>query len=545
MRTPAPVSGVGAAAPRPAASRGVVALELVRQRKLSPAALGAAGFASIEEVMDAVARQFNLPRQALDEVELMPALAQLVPRQLAERHRICPVFASALELSVATSDPTQIELVDFLAGQLKRVVAMVVATPAEIDRAVKRLYDAPVAAPMLEEGDQVSQEALREAIPIVNGVIAGALEQRASDIHIEATERETIMRYRVDGRLRTVESRPAELHAAIVSRIKVLANLDISIRFVPQDGRIKIKNGAADVDLRVSVLPTYWGEKVVCRVLDNKRAALPLEQLAFSPDERVVFDRMIQAPYGLVLVTGPTGSGKSTTLYAALNAVRSPELNIVTVEDPIEYQLPGLNQVQVNVKRGLTFAGALRSILRQDPDVVLVGEIRDRETGVVAAEAAMTGHLVFASLHTNDAIGAVTRLTEMGVEPYLVAPSLVGIVAQRLMRKVCTGCVEPHVPDPAELAALGLPALPDGVHLVRGRGCVACHRTGYQGRIAIRELLEIDDTLRAMISASASADALRTQAIATGFRTMRFAALRLLLAKITSAREVLRITRGS
>jgi type IV pilus assembly protein PilB len=246
-----------------------------------------------------------------------------------------------------------------------------------------------------------------------------------------------------------------------------------------------------------------------------------------------------------VLVTGPTGSGKSTTLYAALNTVRSPDVNIVTVEDPVEYQLPGINQVHVNPKRGLTFATALRSILRQDPDIVLVGEIRDHETGVIAAEAALTGHLVLASLHTNDAISAVTRLTEMGIEPYLLAPSLVGVIAQRLMRRVCSDCIEHYVPPVEELAAIGLPPLPAGVELARGKGCRTCHRTGYKGRVAIRELLEIDETMRAMIARGGSTEEMRTHVAKNGWRGMRFSALRLLLAQQTTTREVLRVTKGS
>ncbi len=456
------------------------------------------------------------------------------------------MFVSPQELSVATTDPTQLELADWLARQLKRAVTFVVATPPEVDRAIRRLYDARSAgASRLDaEAETVSHEALLAATPIVNNAIAGALEQRASDIHIEASEHDTTIRYRVDGALRTVEVRPIDLHAAVVSRIKVLANLDIATRHVPQDGRIKLRHGHADVDLRVSILPTYWGEKVVCRLLDNRRAALPLDEVGFSTDERAIFERMIQSPHGLLLVTGPTGSGKSTTLYAALNAVRSPELNVVTVEDPVEYQLPGINQVQVNAKRGLTFAGALRSILRQDPDVILVGEIRDHETGVTAAEAALTGHLVLSSLHTNDALSAVTRLTEMGIEPHLVAPSLLGVVAQRLVRRVCPGCLERHTPDAAEATTLGLPELPRGFELVRGRGCTACHRTGYRGRIAVRELLEIDDTMRVLIARGAGIDELRTHAVATGFRSMRLAALRLLVTHQTSAREVLRVTRS-
>jgi type IV pilus assembly protein PilB len=538
------ISPTAAAAQR---NRPAAAIELVRGKKLGAAAVSAAGFASPDEVAEVVARHFNLPRLLLDDVELAPALAEILPRNVAEKHGIVVAFASPQEVSVATPDPTQFELADWLARQLKRAVTFVVATPTEVERAIRRLYDPKsLGASRLEaDSEQVSHEALLAATPIVNNAIAGALEQRASDIHIEASERDTTIRYRVDGALRTVEVRPIELHAAVVSRIKVLANLDIAIRQVPQDGRIKIRHGNADVDLRVSILPTYWGEKVVCRVLDNRRASLPLDELGFTTDERATFDRMIQSPHGLLLVTGPTGSGKSTTLYAALNAVRSPELNIVTVEDPVEYMLPGINQVQVNVKRGLTFAGALRSILRQDPDVILVGEIRDHETGVTAAEAALTGHLVLSSLHTNDALSAVTRLTEMGIEPHLIAPSLVGVVAQRLVRRVCTECIEHHVPDAAERAALGLPAeLPDGFTLVRGRGCSACHRTGFRGRIAVRELLEIDDTMRALISRGANVDELRAHAVASGFRSMRLAALRLLVTHQTSAREVLRVTKA-
>ncbi len=535
-----------AAAPpvRSPAARAAQALELLRGRKLASTQLAAAGFADVDEVVDVVAQQFRLARLDLDAIALGLELLPLVPRTLAEKHRIVPVFVSAEEVSVAAYDPTQIELFDWLSRELKRPVTVVMASPAEIERALRRLYD-PRHGPQLDAPDDVSQEALAEATPIVNAIIAGALQQKASDIHIEATEHALVVRYRVDGALRPVENRPMELHKAVTSRIKVLAQLDISVRHMPQDGRIKLKTATGDVDLRVSILPTYWGEKVVCRILDNSKAALPLDAIGFDPAMRAQFERMIKAPYGLVLVTGPTGSGKSTTLYAALNAVRSPEINVVTVEDPVEYQLPGINQVHVNPKRGLTFASALRSILRQDPDVVLIGEIRDHETGVIAAEAALTGHLVLASLHTNDAISAVTRLTEMGIEPYLLAPSLIGVLAQRLMRKVCTDCAESYVPEPEELAALGLPELPTGFELVRGRGCSACHRTGYKGRTAVRELLELDDTLRGMVARGASTEDMRAHVEKSDWRGMRYAALRLLLSRQTTTREVLRVTKGS
>jgi type IV pilus assembly protein PilB len=545
VRSPKPPSAPLAAPPPPPVddtTRIRVPLELLRERNPKPAALARAGFGTIEQLYDAVALQFHLARLALDTVELSLDLVNLIPQPLAVKHGIVPVFAAAQELSIAASDPTQLQLFDWLARQHKRAVTVVVATPAEIERAHTRLYETRRAP--TEEAADVSQEDLAAASTVVNSIIAGAIEQRASDIHIEATERETIVRVRVDGALRQVESRPIEIHAAIVSRIKVLASLDISLHFVPQDGRIKLPSAAGDIDLRVSVLPTYWGEKVVCRLLDNKRAMLSLDALGFEPKQRDEFLRMVRSPYGLVLVTGPTGSGKSTTLYAALNAVRNPEINVVSVEDPVEYQIGGISQVQVAPKRGLTFANALRSILRQDPDVILVGEVRDQETGVLAAEAALTGHLVLTSLHTNDAPSSIIRLLELGVEPYLVAPALIGVVSQRLARCICKACREFYVPEAAELSALGLPHVPPGTQVAHGRGCAVCHGTGYHGRTAIRELFGVDDAMRAMIAARASVDDMRAAAVQNGFRTMRFEALKLWLAGITTTRELIRVTRG-
>jgi type IV pilus assembly protein PilB len=535
-----------AAPARPQQSSGLAALELLRAAKMSEASLAAAGFANVEAVVQAVAEHFKVPRLELDGVELGPELAELVPRQLAEKHRIVPAFASAEELTVATADPMRIELFDWLQRQLRRTIMPVVAAPAEIDRALRRLYD-PIAhgnrdAAEVESVD-VSQEALFEATSIVDRVIIDAVAMKASDIHIEATDRETVVRYRIDGVLRLVDAKPIDMHPAITSRIKILSSLDISIRQTPQDGRIKMRRPEGDVDLRVSVLPTYWGEKVVCRILDNTKAALPLEQLGFDADQLALFERMIRVPYGILLVTGPTGSGKSTTLYGALNAVRSPEINIVSVEDPVEYQLPGINQVQVNPKRGMTFAGALRSILRQDPNVILIGEIRDHETGIIAAEAALTGHLVMSSLHTNDAPSSITRLIEMGIEPYLVAPALVGIIAQRLLRKVCGQCAEEYEPTEAELVALGLPSLPPGTTFRRGRGCAACQRSGYSGRTAIRELLNVTDPIRAAIARGSNDTEIRAIAVAEGFRSMRMQALKRLFAGVTTFQEVLRVTR--
>jgi len=481
-------------------------------------------------------------------VELSSELAALLPRATVEKHRLLPVFSTPTEVTVATCDPTRLELFDWLERELKRRVLTVVSHGQELDAAIARLFETQSLTVVSEEEEppaiRVSAKAIEEASQVVDRLIARAVELRASDLHIEASAQGTVVRLRVDGMLRQVETRPAELHSALVSRIKVLASLDISERQAPQDGRIKLRRARGDIDLRVSVLPTYFGEKVCCRILDNTRASLPLTELGFDPEALGRLERLVRSPYGLVLVTGPTGSGKSTTLYGALNAVRSPELNIVTVEDPVEYQLPGINQVQVNTKRGMTFVGALRAILRQDPNVILVGEIRDRETGALAAEAAMTGHLVLASLHTNDAPSAVTRLHEMGIEPYLLAPSLIGVLAQRLARKVCPECAEDYVPGGEELDALGLPSLPAGVSFRKGSGCEACLHTGHKGRTAVRELLEVDGPLRVAIGRGASAEELRRQGEAGGFRGMRFEALRKLFAGEISSAEVLRLTRA-
>ena len=528
----------------PSSSPRRIPLELVRDRNPSAAALARAGCTTMEDLASATAAQYRLPRLQLDTVDIAPELAKVVTQLLAERHRVVPIFATPQELTLAACDPSELELFDWLGREIKRTIAVVVATPAEIHRAQRRLYDHSHAIAMDDERVDVSKEALAEASTIVSSLISAAIKQQASDIHIEASERGTVVRFRVDGLLRAVETRPAELHAAIINRIKILAKLDISIHHVPQDGRIKLPGAAGNIDLRVSILPTYWGEKVVCRVLDNQRAVQSLAALGFEAEQRRAFLRMVQSPYGLVLVTGPTGSGKSTTLYAALSAVLSPELNVVTVEDPIEYQIPGINQVPVNPKRGLTFANALRSILRQDPDVILVGEIRDHETGIIAAEAALTGHLVMTSLHTNDAIGAITRLTEIGVPPYLIAPSLLGVVAQRLGRRICKSCVEPYEPTAEELATLGLPEVPVGTTVARGRGCPACQGSGYAGRFAVREVLTVNDRMRAAIAKNATSDELAAIAQGVGFKTMRFAALRAWLAGITTVAEVVRLTCG-
>ncbi|MBE0617899.1 MAG: type II/IV secretion system protein, partial [Proteobacteria bacterium] len=364
------------------------------------------------------------------------------------------------------------------------------------------------------------------------------------DIHIEPGEEHLMVRFRVDGVLQKRFSFSMRLAAAVVSRVKILSELDISERQRPQDGRIQLKMGERELEFRVSVLPVYYGEKVVMRILDRGSVRVTLEHLGFSKHNLGIFEAAIKQPNGIVLVTGPTGSGKSTTLYAALNAINSIETNIVTVEDPVEYQIPLINQVGVNPKRGLTFAGALRSFLRQDPDIIMVGEIRDPETGSIAAEAALTGHLVLSTLHTNDAPSSITRLMEMGVQPFLLAPTLLCILAQRLVRRVCPQCKIGYQPKEAELREAGLQDLAGQVTLSRGKGCGYCGGTGYKGRTGIHEVLRVDEEIRELITEKASASQIRRSAAAKGFRDLRFDGLRKVLAGITSLEEVIRATKA-
>jgi general secretion pathway protein E len=380
-------------------------------------------------------------------------------------------------------------------------------------------------------------------IRLVNLLINRAVEQRASDIHIEPFEQELKVRYRIDGVLHDVETPQRRLQAAIVSRVKIMAKLNIAERRLPQDGRIRIRIMGREIDLRVSTLPTLYGESVVMRILDRSSIVLDLEELGFEPDSLATFNQLIVRPYGMILVTGPTGSGKTTTLYGALHKINSPDKKIITIEDPVEYQLAGVNQIHVKPQIGLSFANGLRSIVRQDPDVIMVGEIRDAETAEIAIQAALTGHLVFSTLHTNDAAGAVARLLEMGMEDYLIASSLLGVLAQRLVRRLCKACCVP-----AEEGGEGLPELLGGkanggaVTVYEARGCEECAGTGYLGRSGIYEVLIVQDEVRELILKRSSADALKSEAIRCGMRTLREDGWLKVRQGGTTVPEVLRVT---
>jgi general secretion pathway protein E len=453
-------------------------------------------------------------------------------------------------LILAMADPLDRYALDAIQLLVGKPVKAVVAVPAELERALARLYGdsgdhAEVAKAVVGEAiDAGDVQRLRDqaseapVVRLVNALIAQALEARASDIHIEPFEGRLRMRLRIDGVLRDIEAPPVSLAPAITSRVKIMAALDIAERRLPQDGRLKATVQGRDIDLRVSCVPTLYGESVVLRLLDKSQAPLELAALGFAADLEQGLGTLLALPNGILLVTGPTGSGKTTTLYAALQRLNRGHAKILTAEDPVEYQLEGINQVQVRPKIGLDFAAILRSLLRQDPDIILVGEVRDRETAAIAVQSALTGHLVLSTLHTNDAAGAITRLIDMGVEPFLLTSTVRGILAQRLVRLLCPDCKEPYAPS-AALAA-ELPAGTKTLH--RAKGCPACNHSGYRGRAAVAELLVIDDDLRGRVLAREDAGALHAAAAARGMRPLRDDGLRLAASGATSIEEVLRVT---
>ncbi|MFZ5874773.1 MAG: GspE/PulE family protein [Nitrospirota bacterium] len=516
------------------------------------------GFANEVDVAQAVGLQFNLPAVDLTVITVSEDVLRIIPEPLARKLCVVPIFLVDKELTVALADPTEIDIIDFLARETRCVIQPVLAPRRQIISAHDRFYTAETTLQSLDTealqrfdvdhggpGEVERLRAVGKEIPIVkivDQIFARAVAEGASDIHIEPGDTKLQVRFRVDGMLREVTSFSTLLCAAITSRIKILSELDIAERRKPQDGRIQLSTH--NLDLRVSTLPMRHGEKIVIRILDRANVLIGLKDLGLTPSNLERLNHLIHQPYGIVLVTGPTGSGKSTTLYAALNAIKTPEVNIVTVEDPVEYQIPGINQVQVNAKRELTFASVLRSVLRQDPDIIMVGEIRDPETGAMATEAALTGHLVFSTLHTNDAGGAVTRLIEMGIEPFLLAPSILGVVAQRLVRKVCPQCRELYEPRPAELDRLGLDGLQGDLRFARAKGCTHCQHRGYRGRTAIHEILIIDETMRQMISEKVSQATLTDYAAQQGFVDMRIDGLKKMVAGLTTVEEVLRVSKG-
>jgi len=512
------------------------------------------GYVSQEEILQAISEYLGLPVVSLAERPPDPAAVGLVPREFALRRQALPLAVDEGTLTVALGNPMDLQIVDDLRLATGMIVRAVVAPPAEIRRALEQLAMDRMIQDVSEgegeagpdEGTDIVdlQKMAREAlvVQLVNLVIHQAVQERASDIHVEPFERQLKVRYRIDGVLREVSSPPKRLQAAVISRIKILAEMNIAERRLPQDGRIRLRVGGRQIDIRVSTIPTLYGESVVMRILDKSTALLGLEELGMPPAPLARFRKLIVRPHGILLVTGPTGSGKTTSLYAALSEIYSEEKKIITIEDPVEYQLSGVNQIHVRPQIGLTFASGLRSIVRQDPDVIMVGEIRDSETAEIAIQAALTGHMVFSTLHTNDAAGAITRLLDMGAEPYLVASSLIGSVAQRLVRQICPQCKEVAQYSDAALREVGID--PEGQErhgLRRGAGCDACARTGYRRRLGVFELLPIDDTVRQMIVDRTPATLIKQHGVSQGMQTLLMDGREKALAGLTTVDEVLRV----
>lgn len=521
---------------------------------------------AIEEdlLLQALAMQFEMPwLPHLDVNQVDHEWIKKVPIHFARRYRVLPLKMEEGAIVVATTDPLETAALDDLRLLLGMPVKAVLTSTMSLLNCLNRTYDevaSPTGAEQVMEDiaasenlDQIAHEldepqdlldATDEApiIRLVNSVLFQAVRQRASDIHFESFERGLVVRYRIDGVLYPILTPPKHLQSSIIARLKIMAGLNIAEKRLPQDGRFAIRTAGKDVDLRVSVLPTSHGERVVLRLLEKENRLLNLSEMGFSPDRLRIIQQLIQLTHGILLVTGPTGSGKTTTLYAALSEINAPDKNIITVEDPVEYQLLGIGQMQVNPKINLTFAAGLRSILRQDPDVIMIGEIRDRETAEIAIHASLTGHLVFSTLHTNDAASAATRLIDMGIEPFLVASSVVAVLAQRLIRKVCPECKKAYQPDDEELIRLGVVPGKTRPTFYRGTGCAACSQTGYRGRTGIHELLVLDDEVRRLIGSKADSAAIKQAAVAKGMILLKEEAAEKIFAGITTTEEVMRMT---
>ncbi len=518
-----------------------------------------------ESIARHIAGSYGVEYIDLISIEVSPEVLSVIHRSKAETLCILPVRKiNANTILFAVADPMNNEIASFI-KEFKFKQGMEaeigVAPESYIKLAIEQLMpkeDNSATADVIKQmGEEISLEVLKESAPaeetdsvdeapvikLCNSIIADAVEKKASDIHIEPFEKSIKVRYRIDGVLIEQSSPPVNFKRAITSRYKVMARLDIMERRKPQDGRIKIKVKDRTIDLRVSTLPVVWGEKIVMRILDQSNLQLDLTKLGFEPDELGKFQKAINSPYGILLVTGPTGSGKTTTLYSALSTINSPDINIMTAEDPVEYNLPNINQVQMNPDAELTFASTLRAFLRQDPDVIMVGEIRDQETAEIAIKAALTGHLVISTLHTNDAPTTISRLQDMGIEPFYIGSSVIMVVAQRLMRKVCRECAAEIQVDPDALRQAGAwPELIASARLFKGEGCSACNNSGYKGRVAIYEIMEVGEEMKKVILKGADATLIKETAISNGMRTLRQAALMKLCLGLTTMDEVISVT---
>jgi type IV pilus assembly protein PilB len=519
-------------------------------------------FITEEKLLQFLSRQYGIPSVDLNNFEVDESIAKLVPTDVVQKYHVVPVKRSGAVLSVAMVDPTDMFAIDDIKFMTGYEVVPLVASEGAISGVINKYYDQAQSlqsvlkeageetVDILEDQDeQLSVGELKEAVEeapvvkLVNLILSEAIKKGISDIHIEAYEKKFRVRYRLDGSLYEAMAPPLKLKAALTSRLKIMASLDIAERRLPQDGRIKLKLKEKEVDLRVSTLPCLFGEKIVMRILDKGNLTLDLTKLGFEPTALEHFLKAVTSPYGMVLVTGPTGSGKTTTLYSAMHYINTEDINIMTAEDPVEYNLAGINQVQMKEEIGLNFAAALRSFLRQDPDVVMVGEIRDFETAEISVKAALTGHLVLSTLHTNDAPSTVNRLLNMGIEPFLVASSVILILAQRLVRKICPECKEVEKVPATSLLDIGF-SEEEAKEVVcyRGKGCPNCSDTGYRGRLALYEVMPIGEELRELILQGVSADELKKRSISLGMRSLRMSGLQKIKEGLSSIEEVVNTT---
>lgn len=522
------------------------------------------GFITESELIEALQMQLGIEFIDLSKVNIPTELVQVVPKNIAKQYQVVPVRMARDELYIAMADPLNFYAIEEVRKAARRKVIPMVAMSSAVERAIQVLYGNEGAAKAIEEmkreaaitGDnsvavdaaftsnQVGEESANQApaIRLVNAIIERAVTERASDIHMEPRETEFSVRMRIDGLLRDILTVPRELQAAVISRVKVMSSLDITERRVPQDGRFNVKVRDKDIDLRISTLPTVYGEKIVARLLDKSGMRLSRDKIGLSEEDMVKYEKLIRIKNGVILVVGPTGSGKSTTMYTMIGDLNKRDVNLVTLEDPVEYNIDGVNQVQINEKVGMTFAGGLRAILRQDPDVIAVGEIRDGETAEIAMRSAITGHVVLSTIHTSDALGTVERLVDMGVEPYLVASALKGVFSQRLVRRICPNCRQAYEPSEEEQRELGLePKF--GRTFYRGKGCPECFDTGYRGRTAVFEIFPLTIKVRRMIAGHASREQLEDvlKDPSSGFVSLRDNAIKLVEEGVTTGDEVLRV----
>ncbi|MDD5432127.1 MAG: type II secretion system ATPase GspE [Candidatus Omnitrophica bacterium] len=517
-------------------------------------ALERLGFISQVDIGNIIADSIGVPFIDLSDYLIDPDVIKFIPESIAMKYRVVPLFKIGDSLTIAMADPQDIIAMDEI--RIKSGLSsidVVLSTEEMIQRIIDQYYGSIGSTQELIKGltEEKMEEQLKQGkrlsdiaeeapvIKLVNLIIMQAVKERASDIHIEPGESSVLIRFRVDGILHEAQNIPKHLQSALCSRVKIMAKMDISQTRIPQDGRIQLKMENKNLDLRVSTFPTMHGENIVLRILDKTSVLLGLAELGFQELDLKAFDKLIKHPNGIILVTGPTGSGKTTTLYAALSTINDIGKNIITIEDPVEYEIPLIRQTQVNVQAGLTFANGLRSILRQDPDIVMVGEIRDKETAEIAIQASLTGHLVLSTLHTNDAASSLTRLLDMGIEPYLIASSVIGILAQRLVRVICPKCKVNYTPSEEVIKDLNIE---EKVEFSRGKGCMHCKNTGYMGRKGIFELLVINDEIKNLVTAKANAAQIKKVAVSNGMRTLYEDGIEKIKKGITTAEEVLRVT---